>query len=111
MSTHIEEFAERLRLLKERSGRSYGTLAARLHVSTSTLHRYCNGAAVPAEYAPVERFARQCGAGAAELVALHQLWILADAARRFGPNGPPQPAGAGGGGSSRAGRGRLAAFR
>ncbi len=102
MSTHIEEFAERLRLLKERSGRSYGTIAARLHVSTSTLHRYCNGVAVPAEYAPVERFARQCGASTQELVALHQLWLLADAARRLNPNRPPQPAGAGGTVSARA---------
>ena len=92
MGTHIEEFAERLRLIKERSGRSYGTLAARLHVSTSTLHRYCNGTAVPAEYAPVERFARQCGASAEELVALHQLWLLAAAARRLGSHRSPQPA-------------------
>lgn len=86
MTTHIEEFAEHLRVLKERSGRSYGTLAARLHVSTSTLHRYCNGAAVPGDYAPVERFARQCGASAEELVALHQRWLLADALRRRGPD-------------------------
>jgi plasmid maintenance system antidote protein VapI len=82
MGTHIEEFAEQLRDLKERSGRSYGMLATSLHVSTSTLHRYCNGAAVPFEYAPVDRFARQCGASAEELVALHQRWLLADAAKR-----------------------------
>ncbi|WP_433890571.1 helix-turn-helix domain-containing protein [Streptomyces sp. CA-111067] len=82
MGTHIEEFAEQLRELKERSGRSYGMLATSLHVSTSTLHRYCNGAAVPFEYAPAERFARQCGASAEELVALHQRWLLADAAKR-----------------------------
>jgi plasmid maintenance system antidote protein VapI len=85
MATHIEEFASTLRELKERSGRSYGSLAARLHVSTSTLHRYCNGAAVPGEYAPVERFARQCGATPQELVALHRRWLLADAARRREP--------------------------
>lgn len=78
----VEDFAERLRALKERSGRSYGSLATRLHVSTSTLHRYCNGDAVPAEYAPVERFARLCGATPEELVALHRRWILADAAKR-----------------------------
>lgn len=78
----ITEFAESLRRLKDRSGQSYGALAARLHVSTSTLHRYCNGDAVPAEYAPVERFARQCGATPEELIALHRRWILADAARR-----------------------------
>ncbi|MEV7185601.1 helix-turn-helix transcriptional regulator [Kitasatospora sp. NPDC093102] len=82
MSVETEEFAAMLRELKERSGRSYGALATRLHVSTSTLHRYCNGAAVPTEYAPVERLARVCGAGAEELVELHRRWILADAARR-----------------------------
>ncbi|MGO4754002.1 helix-turn-helix domain-containing protein, partial [Streptomyces sp. 2MCAF27] len=78
----ITEFAESLRRLKDRSGQSYGALAGRLHVSTSTLHRYCNGDAVPAEYAPVERFARLCGATPEELIALHRRWILADAARR-----------------------------
>ncbi|MFC7219580.1 helix-turn-helix domain-containing protein [Streptomyces polyrhachis] len=82
MATHTEDFAARLRELKERSGRSYGMLAKRLHVSTSTLHRYCNGAAVPADYAPVERFARVCGATPEELVALHRAWLLADAERR-----------------------------
>ncbi|MFE4513104.1 helix-turn-helix domain-containing protein [Kitasatospora sp. NPDC056783] len=82
MSVETEEFAAALRELKERSGRSYGALATRLHVSTSTLHRYCNGAAVPAEYAPVERLARVCGASDEELVSLHRRWILADAARR-----------------------------
>uniref|UniRef100_UPI001CCD2D30 helix-turn-helix domain-containing protein n=1 Tax=Streptomyces sp. LS1784 TaxID=2851533 RepID=UPI001CCD2D30 len=82
MSVETEEFAAMLRELKERSGRSYGALSTRLHVSTSTLHRYCNGAAVPTEYAPVERLARVCGAGAEELVELHRRWILADAARR-----------------------------
>nr|BFD94242.1 hypothetical protein KitaXyl93_56020 [Kitasatospora sp. Xyl93] len=82
MSVETEEFAAMLRELKERSGRSYGALATRLHVSTSTLHRYCNGAAVPTEYAPVERLARVCGAGDDELVELHRRWILADAARR-----------------------------
>ncbi|MFH9349062.1 helix-turn-helix domain-containing protein [Kitasatospora sp. NPDC017646] len=85
MGVETDEFAGMLRELKERSGRSYGALATRLHVSTSTLHRYCNGAAVPAEYAPVERFARACGARDEELVELHRRWIVADAARRREP--------------------------
>ncbi|MFD4997509.1 transcriptional regulator [Streptomyces buecherae] len=84
-ATEIEKFAECLRELKERSGRSYGALARRLHVSTSTLHRYCNGDAVPADYAPVERLARLCGAAPDELVELHRRWLLADAARRTIP--------------------------
>lgn len=41
-----DAFAELLRGLKDRSGLSYGALAKRLHMSTSTLHRYCNGSAV-----------------------------------------------------------------
>ncbi|MEV0534964.1 helix-turn-helix transcriptional regulator [Kitasatospora sp. NPDC050463] len=92
MSVETDEFAAMLRELKDRSGRSYGTLAARLHVSTSTLHRYCNGAAVPNEYAPVERLARVCGASADELVTLHRRWILADAARRREPVRATPPA-------------------
>ncbi|WP_371536206.1 helix-turn-helix domain-containing protein [Streptomyces sp. NBC_01023] len=82
MGSETEEFAALLRELKSRSGRSYGTLAAKLHMSTSTVHRYCNGDAVPTEYAPVERFARLCGANPDELIALHRRWLLADAARR-----------------------------
>ncbi|WDO06912.1 helix-turn-helix domain-containing protein [Streptomyces murinus] len=80
-STGGTGFAERLRELKDRSGHSYGLLAKRLHMSTSTLHRYCNGEAVPTDYAPVERMARLCGASPEELVALHRSWVLADAGR------------------------------
>src|SRR4051812_28510662 len=74
--------AQLLQELKDRSGLSYGALAKRLHMSTSTLHRYCNGTALPTEYAPVERLARRCQASPDELVELHRRWILADAARR-----------------------------
>ncbi|UFR03044.1 helix-turn-helix domain-containing protein [Streptomyces sp. Go40/10] len=84
-------FAELLRELKNRSGHSYGTLAKRLHMSTSTLHRYCNGDAVPADYAPVERLARLCRATPEELVELHRRWVLADAGRgRKEPRAVPQ---------------------
>ncbi|MER6628789.1 helix-turn-helix transcriptional regulator [Streptomyces sp. NPDC000987] len=75
------EFAALLRELKERSGLSYGALAKRLHMSTSTLHRYCNGDAVPTDYAPVERLARLCKATPEDLVELHRRWVLADATR------------------------------
>lgn len=84
MATETERFAELMRGFKERSGRSYGTLAKRLHSSNSTLHRYCSGAAVPTDYAPVERFARVCGASADELLALHRQWLLALTERRRG---------------------------
>ncbi|MGW0531012.1 helix-turn-helix domain-containing protein [Streptomyces sp. NPDC003032] len=86
----MDSLAELLRELKERSGLSYGVLAKRLHMSTSTLHRYCNGDAVPVDYAPVERFARLCKASPEELVEIHRRWILADAAR--GRKGEPEPA-------------------
>ncbi|MFJ3825099.1 helix-turn-helix domain-containing protein [Streptomyces nodosus] len=76
-----ELFGQLLRELKERSGLSYGLLAKRLHMSTSTLHRYCNGEVVPTDYAPVERLARLCKASPEELVELHRRWVLADAVR------------------------------
>ncbi|WP_344522897.1 helix-turn-helix domain-containing protein [Streptomyces albiaxialis] len=76
-----DSLAALLRELKERSGQSYGALAKRLHMSTSTLHRYCNGDAVPTEFAPVDRLGRLCGAKQDELVELHRRWILADASR------------------------------
>ncbi|MER7582067.1 helix-turn-helix transcriptional regulator [Kitasatospora sp. NPDC097691] len=80
-AAEAEEFARLLRELKTRSGLSYGTLAKRLHMSTSTLHRYCSGTALPNEYMAAERFARLCRATPDELVELHRSWILADAAR------------------------------
>ncbi|MEU2912920.1 helix-turn-helix domain-containing protein [Streptomyces massasporeus] len=73
---------EMLRALKERAGLSYGALAGRLHLSTSTLHRYCTGDSVPAEFAPVERFGRICRADPEELLELHRRWAVADEARR-----------------------------
>ncbi len=76
-----DAFGQLLRELKERSGLSYGLLAKRLHMSTSTLHRYCNGDVVPTDYAPVERLARLCKASPEELVELHRRWVLADAVR------------------------------
>jgi hypothetical protein len=76
-----DEFSELLGQLKERSGLSYGVLGKRLHTSTSTLHRYVNGDAVPTDYSPVERFARVCGATPEELVELHRRWVAADARR------------------------------
>ncbi|MFE7446893.1 helix-turn-helix domain-containing protein [Streptomyces chartreusis] len=78
----VQEFAALLRRLKERTDRSYGQLARRLNMNTSTLHRYCAGDAVPLDFAPVERFAALCGATAEERLELHRLWILAVAARQ-----------------------------
>ncbi|MEV0442607.1 helix-turn-helix transcriptional regulator [Streptomyces spectabilis] len=83
------DLAELLRELKGRSGLSYGALAKRLHVSTSTLHRYVNGTAVPTEFAPVERLARLCKATPDELMEVHRRWIVADATR--GRKAEPEP--------------------
>ncbi|MGW6978536.1 helix-turn-helix domain-containing protein [Streptomyces sp. NPDC054932] len=89
--SEAEHFARLMRELKERAGLSYGALARRLHTSTSTLHRYCNGEALPAEFAVVDRFARACGASQGEAVDLHRAWLLADARRRTGVVTQPQP--------------------
>ncbi|MGA5314080.1 helix-turn-helix domain-containing protein [Streptomyces pseudogriseolus] len=78
----VAEFASLLRELKGRTDRSYGSLARRLHMNTSTLHRYCAGDAVPVDFAPVERFAALCGATDAERLELHRRWLRAAEARR-----------------------------
>ncbi|MES5818754.1 helix-turn-helix domain-containing protein [Streptomyces sp. RG80] len=78
----VREFAALLTGLKERTDRSYGQLARRLHMNTSTLHRYCAGDAVPLDFAPVERFAALCGAAPEERLELHRRWLLAVAARQ-----------------------------
>jgi hypothetical protein len=78
----VQAFAAWLTRLKEGTDRSYGQLARRLHMNTSTLHRYCAGDTVPTDFAPVERFAALCGATAEERVELHRLWLLAAAARQ-----------------------------
>ncbi|MCX4802282.1 helix-turn-helix domain-containing protein [Streptomyces sp. NBC_01214] len=90
--SEAEDFARLMRELKERAGLSYGTLARRLHTSTSTLHRYCKGEALPAEFAVVDRFARACGATREEALDLHRAWLLADARRRAGAAEVPVPA-------------------
>ncbi|MGW1512113.1 helix-turn-helix domain-containing protein [Streptomyces sp. NPDC002394] len=86
----VEEFAARVRALKERDGRSYEALARRLGVSASTLHRYCSGAAVPEAFAVLGRLARLCGAGTDEIRELEEHWRRADLIRRP----PARPAGA-----------------
>ncbi|MGW6012175.1 helix-turn-helix domain-containing protein [Streptomyces sp. NPDC055210] len=86
----VEEFAALLRRLKARTDRSYGALARRVNMNTSTLHRYCAGDAVPLDFAPVERFAVLCGATPDERLELHRRWILAVAARQR-PRTPGTP--------------------
>ncbi|MEU6199696.1 helix-turn-helix transcriptional regulator [Streptomyces sp. NPDC047061] len=78
----VGEFAALLRQLKDRTDRSYGSLARRLNMNTSTLHRYCAGEAVPLDFAPVERLAAFCGATPQERLELHERWLRAVAARQ-----------------------------
>src|SRR5690606_12514590 len=78
----VARFAALLREFKERTDRSYGSLARRLGMNTSTLHRYCAGDAVPVDFAPVERCAARCGGTREERLELHPRWLLAAEARR-----------------------------
>ncbi|MFI9170830.1 helix-turn-helix domain-containing protein [Streptomyces lincolnensis] len=80
----FDEFAACLRALKDRAGLSYGALARRTRISSSSLHRYCSGSYVPQDYGSAHRFATACGASPEELRRLHRLWALADAARESG---------------------------
>ncbi|MFE2584972.1 helix-turn-helix domain-containing protein [Streptomyces sp. NPDC059378] len=96
-SPQTEKFAACLRLLKDRSGRGYDRLGKQAGVSGSSLHRYCSGLSVPADYRVVHTFAKACGAGAEELRELHRLWALADAERDVPPSTAkedPEPAAA-----------------
>ena len=80
-SPHTEKFAAYLRMLKDRSRRGYARLGKEAGVSGSSLHRYCSGLSVPADYRVVHAFAKVCGASAEELRELHRLWALADTDR------------------------------
>ncbi|WP_433919750.1 helix-turn-helix domain-containing protein [Streptomyces canus] len=95
LQDEVQEFAALLRRLKERTDRSYGSLARRLGMNTSTLHRYCAGDAVPVDFAPAERFAALCGASAEERLDLHRLWLAAVAARQRPRTGEAEDAAAG----------------
>ncbi|MEU5070907.1 helix-turn-helix domain-containing protein [Streptomyces asoensis] len=94
-TAEVTEFAALLTELKGRTERSYGSLARRLGMNTSTLHRYCAGEAVPQDFAPVERLAQFCGAGPEERLELHRRWLRAVAARRRPPATatPSEPSG------------------
>ncbi|WP_290056364.1 helix-turn-helix domain-containing protein [Amycolatopsis solani] len=89
MTPHTDKFAAYLRMLKDRSGQGYERLGRLAGASGSSLHRYCSGKSVPADYRVVHSFAKVCGASTEELRELHQLWALADAGRV--PPEPPSP--------------------
>ncbi|MFF7718830.1 peptidoglycan-binding protein [Streptomyces luteogriseus] len=89
----VREFAEALLALKERTPHSYETLATRLDISRSALHRYCSGRAVPADFDVVRRLARQARADRDEVTEMHRLWVLASEPRT--PFPAPEPTAAG----------------
>lgn len=68
------ELSRTLYELKVRSRLSYAGLARKVFISTSALHRYCTGAAVPSDYDLVMRIAKECGASDVELTELLGLW-------------------------------------
>jgi hypothetical protein len=91
-STEAGEFLQRL---KDRSGRTYDSIAHRTGLSRSTVHRQCRGEVVPETFAPLEAIARACGAERSELLELHRLWS-GEPARRLAvaplsPAAPVQP--------------------
>jgi Helix-turn-helix domain len=71
------EFARALLALKRRTGRGYRDLASSIYVSPATLHRYCAGKALPADFAFVKRMARLAGVRAGEVDSLYRLWLRA----------------------------------
>jgi transcriptional regulator with XRE-family HTH domain len=87
----VERFAAFLRTLKNRTERSYESLANRTGVSSSSLHRYCAGTKTPPDYGAIRQFAEECGATQSELRELHRLWVLADAVRRGQAEPQPEP--------------------
>ncbi|WP_063776799.1 helix-turn-helix domain-containing protein [Streptomyces viridochromogenes] len=72
-----KELAAALGELKQRSGLSYQELSQRVFMSSSTLHRYCNGKGVPGDYDAVVRMAKECGAAPGELNDLLRYWKAA----------------------------------
>ncbi|MFD5814009.1 peptidoglycan-binding protein [Streptomyces sp. NPDC127038] len=81
-SSYARELADLLQRLKCRADCSYEALARRSGVSSSALQRYCSGAGVPNDFAPIARLGRACGADPRELLELHRLWVLVDTGRR-----------------------------
>lgn len=72
-----ESLSSMLMGLKKRSGLSYDVIGRRTHISKSTLHRYCQGESIPADFSMVERIAECCGATAEERGRLYTSWTHA----------------------------------
>ncbi|MEU4690886.1 helix-turn-helix domain-containing protein [Actinoplanes sp. NPDC023714] len=88
MATRRGEFGELLLQLKERSGRTYESIARRAHISKSGVQRYCTGHSVPGDFGTAERIARACGATDRELARLFRTWSEAAASESPAPVSP-----------------------
>src|SRR5262249_50446335 len=75
--TGATEFAAALRAIKERTGLGYRELAQGSLMSRATLHRYCEGKAIPPDFGMIMRFAKAHGASDDELATLHRKWVSA----------------------------------
>ncbi|MEV4175480.1 helix-turn-helix transcriptional regulator [Nonomuraea sp. NPDC049709] len=91
-SQETDRFAALIRALKDRAGISFEELARRTGISSSSLHRYCSGTKIPADYGVVHTIAKACGARNDELRELHRQWALADATRSSVTSGEPPAA-------------------
>lgn len=80
-----QQLASEMRRLKERSGLSYGRLAAQTHYSRSSWERFLNGKQLPTTVA-VEEFARAMGADTGSLLDL-----LERAGEAMDPDADPGP--------------------
>ncbi|MFV5998583.1 helix-turn-helix domain-containing protein [Streptomyces sp. NPDC056231] len=86
-----EQLASEMRRLKEKSGLSYGRLAAQTHYSRSSWERFLNGKQLPTTVA-VEEFATAMGADAGSLLDLLERATEAmDADEDPGPDPDPAP--------------------
>ncbi|MFE0189008.1 helix-turn-helix domain-containing protein [Streptomyces sp. NPDC059008] len=85
LDQRVRQLVVQLRRLKDHSGLSLASLAAKTAYSKSSWERYLNGKKLPPREA-VEALARVCGTDPTRLLALHEIAAQAWEA------GPPQPA-------------------
>ncbi|MFI2039339.1 helix-turn-helix domain-containing protein [Streptomyces bottropensis] len=79
-ASHRKQLGALLEDLKQRSGHSYQRIGQGVRASKSTVYRYCTGQIVPPDFATIERIAKTCNAGKAEMAELYRLWMAASCA-------------------------------
>ncbi|MER6311076.1 peptidoglycan-binding protein [Streptomyces sp. NPDC001657] len=85
----VRQLVVQLRRLKDHSGLSLASLAAKTAYSKSSWERYLNGKKLPPREA-VEALARVCGADATRLLVLHEVAAQAWGAERAGQPRAPE---------------------